>query len=152
RAVGALNGLRNNLRNWYTFYSGYDPMFTWWSEEPYKALDQTLAAYASFLAERIVGLRPETTATPVAGPRPGGGGGQGTGFPPGSPGAGQRTSVTTARAGDSSDIVGDPIGREALLSELRSEIIPYTPEELIAVAEKEMAWCEIEMKKASNAL
>ncbi|HKG97124.1 MAG TPA: hypothetical protein VKA97_04900, partial [Pyrinomonadaceae bacterium] len=27
RAVAALNGLRNNLRNWYTFYNGYDPLF-----------------------------------------------------------------------------------------------------------------------------
>ena len=28
RAVGAVNSLRNNLRNWYTFYNGYDPIFT----------------------------------------------------------------------------------------------------------------------------
>jgi hypothetical protein len=26
RAVQAINGLRLNLRNWYTFYNGYDPM------------------------------------------------------------------------------------------------------------------------------
>jgi len=57
RAVGALNNLRTNLRNWYTFYHGYDPVFTWWNEEPYKALEQTLAAYTSFLSERVVGLR-----------------------------------------------------------------------------------------------
>ncbi len=38
------------------------------------------------------------------------------------------------------------------MSELRSEMIPYTSEELIAIAEKEMAWCENEMKKASNDL
>src|ERR1051325_10382080 len=42
RAVQAINGLRNNLRNWYTFYNGYDPMFTWWNEEPYKSLDQAM--------------------------------------------------------------------------------------------------------------
>src|SRR5688572_32861818 len=29
RAVGALNNLRNNLRNWYVFYHGYDLIFTW---------------------------------------------------------------------------------------------------------------------------
>src|SRR6185295_7671791 len=46
RAANAVNGLRNSLRNWYTFYSGYDPVFSWWSEEPYKTLDQTLAAYS----------------------------------------------------------------------------------------------------------
>jgi uncharacterized protein (DUF885 family) len=31
-------------------------------------------------------------------------------------------------------------------------MIPYTPEELIAIANKEMAWCEAEMKKASHDL
>ena len=29
-------------------------------------------------------------------------------------------------------------------------MIPYTPEELIAIAETEYAWCETEMKKASR--
>ena len=58
------------------------------------------------------------------------------------------TRRNAARPGDTSDIVGDPIGREALISELRSEMIPYTPEEIIAIGEKEMAWCENEMKKA----
>src|SRR5207249_5830247 len=65
---------------------------------------------------------------------------------------GQRAGVAAPRAGDTSDIVGDPIGREALLSELQSEMIPYTPEELIAIANKEMAWCEKEMKKAAREL
>ena len=151
RAVGALNNVRGTLRNWYTFYNGYDPVFTWWNEEPYRALDQAIASYASFLTERVIGIRSETPqATPAtqgSGPRAGGagqGGGGGQGF--------QRPSSTGARPGDTSDIVGDPIGREALLSELRSEMIPYTPEELIAIAEKEMAWCENEMKKASREL
>ena len=44
---------------------------------------------------------------------------------------------------------GDPIGREALIQELEYEMIPYTPEELIEIANKEFAWCETEMKKAS---
>ena len=38
-----------------------------------------------------------------------------------------------ARPGDSSDIIGDPIGREGLMVELAAEMIPYTPEELIAL-------------------
>ena len=29
-------------------------------------------------------------------------------------------------------------------------MIPYTPEELIALANREFAWCEDEMKKASR--
>jgi len=149
RAIGATNNLRNNLRNWYTFYNGYDPIFTWWNEEPYKSLDSTLTTYAAFLGERVVGLRTEgtQTAAPAANRGPGaGGGGQGPG------GQGPQRTTAPARAGDASDIVGDPIGREALLSELQSEMIPYTPEELISIANKEMAWCEAEMKKASRDL
>lgn len=48
------------------------------------------------------------------------------------------------------DIVGNPIGREALLVELAREMIPYTPEELIEIANQEAAWCETELKKAAN--
>ena len=155
RAVAALNSLRGNLRNWYTFYNGYDPMFTWWNDEPYKAVDQSLTNYSNFITERIVGIRSEgaTTSTPrgPGGGGPGGGGpggaGQGGGFQRGGAGG-----ASAARPGDASDIVGDPIGREALISELRSEMIPYTPEEIIAIGEKEMAWCENEMKKASRDL
>lgn len=142
RAAVAINGLRGNLRNWYTFYNGYDPLFTWWNEEPYKALDQSMNNYATFITEKIVGIRSEGATQTPSGPNR-------------APGAGQsfqRPGGATARPGDSSDIVGDPIGREALLSELRSEMIPYTPEELIAIGEKEMAWCENEMKKASRDL
>jgi uncharacterized protein (DUF885 family) len=145
RAVAAINSLRGNLRNWYTFYNGYDPIFTWWNEEPYKSLDQAMTNYATFLTERVVGIKSEGSAQMQAGQnsRPSGGqGGQGQ----------QRPGGSNARPGDASDIVGDPIGREALLSELRSEMIPYTPEEIIAIGEKEMAWCENEMKKASRDL
>ena len=150
RAVAAINSLRGNLRNWYTFYNGYDPMFTWWNEEPYRTLDQAMTNYASFLSERIVGIRSEGTGQTQAGQTrgPGGGGPQGGGGGQGF----QHPGGTAARPGDSSDIVGDPIGREALLVELRSEMIPYTPEEIIAIGEKEMAWCENEMKKASREL
>jgi hypothetical protein len=50
------------------------------------------------------------------------------------------------------DIVGDPIGREALLEELKAEWIAYSPEELIRMGERELEWCEKEMEKASKAL
>ena len=156
RAVTAINGLRTTLRNWYTFYNGYDPLFTWWNEEPYKALDQSLNNYAQFLTERVVGIRSESTGpTPTQGSArgPGGGPPAGGGSGGGQGGGGfQRPTSAAARPGDASDIIGDPIGREALISELRSEMIPYTPEEIIAIGEKEMAWCEGEMKKAANEL
>jgi len=149
RGVNALTNLRTILRNWYTFYNGYDPMFTWWNEEPYKALDQSLTNYASFLTERVVGIRTESGGPTTAPSTRGQGGGGQSG--PGNQGF-QRSTSTMARPGDTSDIVGDPIGRDALISELKSEMIPYTPEEIIAIGEKEMAWCENEMKKASREL
>jgi uncharacterized protein (DUF885 family) len=152
RAVAAINSLKGNLRNWYTFYDGYDPVFTWWNGEPYKALDQTLTGYAAFLSERVVGIKPADSAASSGGARPSGAGSQNPGQGGQGGGQGSRQSTATPRPGDISDIVGDPIGRDALLSELRSEMIPYTPEELIALAQKEMAWCETEMKKASHDL
>src|SRR4029079_10962841 len=144
-----MNGLQNTLRNWYTFYNGYDPVFTWWNEEPYKVLDQSLTNYAQFLSERVVGIRSESGGQGQGGRGPGAGG-AGTGADAG--GGFQRSTSVAARPGDASDIVGDPIGRKALISELRSEMIPYAPEEIIAIGEKEMAWCENEMKKASREL
>ena len=49
-------------------------------------------------------------------------------------------------------MIGDPIGRVALLDALQLEMIPYTPEELIEVAQKDFAWCDVEMKRASRDL
>jgi uncharacterized protein (DUF885 family) len=54
--------------------------------------------------------------------------------------------------GEDDPVVGDPIGREALLDALQAEMIPYTPEELIEIANREFAWCEKEMKRAANDL
>jgi len=48
------------------------------------------------------------------------------------------------------EITGEPVGREALIKELSFEMIPYTPEELIEIATKEMAWCEKMMIQASQ--
>jgi len=112
RAAVQINALRNTLKGWFGFYNGYDPVFTWWAGEPYKAVDQSLQTYATFLREKIVGVKP----------------------------------------GDEGAIVGDPIGRDALMSELAYEMIPYTPEELIAIGNKEYDWCENEMKRASREL
>lgn len=46
-------------------------------------------------------------------------------------------------------IVGTPVGRDALVADLEFEMIPYAPEELIAIGERELAWCEVELKKAA---
>lgn len=51
---------------------------------------------------------------------------------------------------DSSGIAGNPIGNAELRRRLQYEMIPYSPEELIAIANKEFAWCDKEMVKASR--
>ncbi len=110
RAARTVNSLRNTLKNWYSFHSGYDPVFTWWNEQPYKTVDDSLQKFSTFITEKLVGIKADDKVT----------------------------------------IIGDPIGREALLQELEVEMIPYTPEKLVEIANKEFAWCEAEMKKASR--
>jgi uncharacterized protein (DUF885 family) len=112
RAFSLCNQLRQVLKDWFEFYNGYDPLFTWWVAEPYKDLEQALQNYAAFLRQQLVG----------------------------------------AAAEDDTVIVGDPIGREALLADLAAEMIPYSPEELIAIGQQELAWCEQEMLKTSQQL
>lgn len=63
---------------------------------------------------------------------------------------GKKVGVDGSSSAD--DIVGDPIGREALLQELEAEWIAYSPEELIRMGEEELEWCEREMGRASKAL
>ncbi len=63
-----------------------------------------------------------------------------------------REHYTNSVKDDGSGIIGKPIGREALEKQLGFEMIAYAPEELIAEAEKQFAWCEKEMLKASNEL
>lgn len=46
-------------------------------------------------------------------------------------------------------LVGTPLGAAALADEIRFEFLPYTAEELIAIAERDLAWGEGEMRKAA---
>src|SRR5205823_3785116 len=54
RAAQTVARLRITLRNWYTFHNLYDPMFTWWNAEPYKAVDDALQKYVTFISEKLV--------------------------------------------------------------------------------------------------
>jgi uncharacterized protein (DUF885 family) len=145
RALAATEGLRSTLRGWFGFYDGYDPLFTWWMEEPYKAVDQAIDAYAGLLRQRYGAVVSASGEDGGPGPLRRGRGGprEETAAPAG------RADPSAARQ---SEIVGNPIGREALLSELQYEMIAYTPEELIEIARKELAWCEGQMKQAAREL
>lgn len=63
-----------------------------------------------------------------------------------------REKLAGVAKSDLDTIVGDPIGDAALRDELRFEMIPYTPDDLVKIAEKEFAWCDREMLRASREL
>ena len=143
RAAMEANALRNTLRAWFNFYDGYDPLFTWWAAEGYRTADASLTSYATYLRSRVAGLMEGGEAEAPTQAATGGRGGRGGG-------GAYQASIAAARPSSTDDIVGNPIGRDGLISELAFEMIPYTPEQLITIANKEYAWCEAEMKKASN--
>lgn len=55
----------------------------------------------------------------------------------------------TSQKKDASGITGVPVGRQELIRQLELEFIPYSPEELIAIANAEFAWCDQELLKAT---
>jgi uncharacterized protein (DUF885 family) len=110
RAARTVDSLLRSLREWHTFYDGYDPQFTWWMKQTYPKVEKELEDYAGFLRKRSGG------------------------------------------EGDDDPVIGDPIGRDALIDALAAEMIPYTPEELIEIANREFAWCDKEMKRAATDL
>jgi uncharacterized protein (DUF885 family) len=110
RAADDMDELREQVRRWFEFYNGYDPIFTWWVQMPFKQLDGAMKDYSAFLREKIAGVA----------------------------------------ADDKTTVVGTPVGRQALLDQLADEMIPYTPEELMAMARKEMDWCKQQMLEASH--
>ena len=57
--------------------------------------------------------------------------------------------VTGGKKGGEAPLVGDPIGAAALSNDLAVEMLSYSPEELLAIGEREFAWCRAEMEKAS---
>ena len=63
-----------------------------------------------------------------------------------------RTRVVGWPEGGEEPIVGDPIGAGGMAADLAREMIPYTPAELIAIADREFAWCEERMLEASREL
>lgn len=110
RGANVLDDLKRRLEEWYKFYNGYDPMFTWWTQKPYEDAHKEFDDYIKLVREKLVGIK----------------------------------------EGDKDTIVGSPIGEQGLKDELEAELIAYSPKELLDLAEKEFAWCEVEMKKASK--
>ncbi len=61
-----------------------------------------------------------------------------------------REKIVGVEAGKDDPIIGDPVGRDGLMAELDHEMIAYTPEQLIDIANREFAWCDAEWKKAAR--
>lgn len=61
-----------------------------------------------------------------------------------------REEIAEQKGEDDDPLIGDPIGREALLIDLQHEWLSYTPEELIAIGEAQFAWCDERLLEASN--
>ena len=110
RAASQVANERQTLDDWFKFYRGYDPEFTWWNLDPWRRADSALARYEKAIRRDIIGQK----------------------------------------EGEDEPIIGDPIGIEALRAELAFEMIPYGPEELLRIAEREFAWCETEMRRAAR--
>jgi len=68
RAAADLDEMRGQLHNWFGFYNGYDPQFTWWVEAPYQKLDAAMKDYASFLREKLAGVAPDDRSTVIGVP------------------------------------------------------------------------------------
>jgi uncharacterized protein (DUF885 family) len=62
-----------------------------------------------------------------------------------------REKVAGAKKGDG-PLIGRPVGKERLEELIAGEFIPYSAEELIAIGEREFAWCVAEAKKAAKAM
>jgi uncharacterized protein (DUF885 family) len=62
----------------------------------------------------------------------------------------KKVDPATMSKDDGSGIVGNPVGRDELIRLLQYEYIPYSPEDLIDIANKEFAWCDAELLKASK--
>ena len=58
RAADALSTMRGDMATWHAYYAGYDPLFTWWTKDPFEKFDEALGAYVDFLRAEVVGVVP----------------------------------------------------------------------------------------------
>jgi len=58
RAYKTINRLQEHLREFFQFYKGYDPLFTWWAQVGYEKADAELGHLATLIQERLVAIKP----------------------------------------------------------------------------------------------
>jgi hypothetical protein len=156
RAAIRLVQLRNNFRTWFNFYALYDPKFSWWVDGEYKRADEALDAHAQLLHTTSGATGPLEAPAAAFGGGGGGRGGRGGGGGGGAADNGGRGGRGGGRSGGAAigtdeELSGvGPAGNDALLEALHTAMIAYTPDDLIKLANKEFAWCDREMLRASN--
>ena len=139
RAAVRLTQLRTTLRTWFNFYDLYAPKFSWWVDSEYKKADEALDAHAQSL--HTASGFPGSLDT---GTRDGGRGDSEEGEDRNPPRA-------NGPLGSNEELSGaGPAGNDVLLDALQAAMIPYTPDELIVLANREFAWCDKEMLRASG--
>ena len=111
-AADAARGLQGTLKDYFNFYNGYDPLFTWWVPKTYTETDSLLGVFANAIK--------------------------------------RKGKVNSLQKDDGSGIIGNPIGSTELVRLLKYEWIAYGPEDLVEIANKEFAWCDAELLKASR--
>lgn len=66
RALRILGDGADRLEAWYSHFTGYDPMFTWWAKRPYEDAHKELENYQQFLKSNLT--QPDTgEAKPIVG-------------------------------------------------------------------------------------
>lgn len=61
-----------------------------------------------------------------------------------------REEIAGQHGKDDDPLVGDPVGEQGLKRLLAGAFIAYTPEAIVAIGERELAWCEAEMREAAR--
>src|SRR5205085_25401 len=57
RAAGAVSSLRRTLSEWFSFYDGFNPEFSWWCRKPFDEAVGALDDYAKYLRETCAGIK-----------------------------------------------------------------------------------------------
>lgn len=122
-ASEATEALASNLKRWFENYQGFLPDFAWWVRQPHDEAAKALADYAKYLREEIAGIK--------------------------APSKDKESSSPDADDADN-PLLGKAIGADNLQRHLALEFIPYSPSELITIAEREFAWCEEQMRAAAQ--
>ncbi len=63
-----------------------------------------------------------------------------------------REELAHIKGKDDDPLLGEPLGADGLKRDLAVEFLPYNAQELLAIGEKEFAWCEARLLEAAKAM